>query len=227
MLGLPVIAGVVLFIWFSPVKEWMSLDNVVQTVEKARVNPWAPVMFYAGFVICMLAAPVTIFPIIGGVLFNFWVALPLNMFAATLGAWLAFQVARLFGRGVMESLLKGKMKSLDRWTGKKGVKAVFLLRWVGVPPFTITNYALGLSAVRNRDFWIGTFFGILPWMALVTYMANSLWEALLTGGRDGLKVAVVQTLGPLTIISVGIVLVVFSTCYIRNRRRQLQTQTAS
>jgi uncharacterized membrane protein YdjX (TVP38/TMEM64 family) len=166
----------------------------------------------------LLFLPITLFPIIGGVLFPFWVALPLNIAAATVGGWLSFQVTRYFGRSAVEPFLKGKIKSWDKFSSAQGFKTVLLLRLIGVPPYIISNYALGFSSVNNVDFLTATMIGILPWMAIVTYLANSLWQAVLVGGKKGLAGALAQALGPLMIVSFSILAVVLINVFLKRRK---------
>jgi uncharacterized membrane protein YdjX (TVP38/TMEM64 family) len=171
-----------------------------------------------------MALPITMFPIIGGVLFPFWIALPLNLGAATLGAWISFRVGRAFGRASLEPFMRGNLKALDRLTASQGVKTVFLVRLIGVPPFIVTNYGLGLSGVRNRDFAVGTAAGMLPWMAMVTYMSTSLWEAVQVGGEKGLMSALFKAMLPLTTVSTLVLIGVVVNWYVKQRRHRAATR---
>lgn len=203
---------------FSPLNDHFSFEGIVGMVEEARLNPLSKVGFYVFFVIGVLFLPITIFPVIGGVLFDFWIALPMNVLAATLGAWLAFGISRFFGRDAMEAFLKGRFKSYDRLTASRGVRAVALLRWLGVPPFAVTNYILGLSAIKSFDYFVGTMIGILPWMGMVTYASHSLWQAILEGGKAGLGQALWKSFGPIMILSATIVTTVIVTYLIKGVR---------
>jgi uncharacterized membrane protein YdjX (TVP38/TMEM64 family) len=115
-------------------------------------------------------------------------------------------VARFFGREAVESILKGRLKSWDEKATQKGLWAVLVVRFVGIPPFIVSNYALGLSGVKTRDYVAGTFLGILPWMALITLAANSLWEAVKAGGEHGLTKAVGVHMAPFMLLSLVLLL---------------------
>jgi len=210
---------------FTPLKNFASLDLIVAWVEMAQDHAWMKGVFYLGYIFAVLALPITLFPIIGGVLFNFWTALFLNMAATVLGASMAFGISRFFGREGVESILKGRLKSFDQLTGKKGFKTVFILRWTGIPPFLVTNYALGLSSVSFKDFLLGTLAGILPWTVLITYMSGSFWQAVLIGGEKGLAVALFHAMGPLMLFSLAIV-VIFGVGFLIKKRRQTFSATA-
>jgi uncharacterized membrane protein YdjX (TVP38/TMEM64 family) len=219
VIGLSLIGLAAGLFYYFRLNELVSLANVINWVENARHNNGTIIFFYCGFVLGVMAAPISIFPIIGGVLLPFWLALPLNLAAATTGAGIAFLVARFFGREAIEPFLKGKFRSFDKSAATQGVGAVFVLRWVGIPPFVIANYLLGLSRIKLRDFLLGTVAGILPWTTFVTYSAGSLWEAVLVGGEKGLRQAIVSKMGPLMVLSCIVLVSVGITAYIKSRKK--------
>src|SRR5207244_2582044 len=110
-------------------------------------------------------------------------------------------------------------KSFDQFTSHQGIKTVFLLRWIGVPPFIVANYVLGLSSIRSRDFLIGTALGITPWMALMTYLSNSFWQAALVGGEKGLVEAVISKMGPLVLLSILVLAGIGVTYYLKRKKK--------
>jgi uncharacterized membrane protein YdjX (TVP38/TMEM64 family) len=201
--------------------DFLSVKRISRGVELAHSNKWITALFYLIFVFGVMALPITLFPIVGGILCHFWLALPLNVLAATSGAWFSFLITRRFGRRAVEPFLRGKIKSWEQFSSQQGFKTIFLLRLVGVPPFIVSNYALGLSGVSHDDFLLGTAFGILPWMSIVTYAAGSLWQAVLTGGEKGLSHALFHALAPLMVISVGMVIGVGTSMILRRRKARI------
>ncbi len=203
---------------FSPLRNYVTFEGLIRTVEGARHSPWSLPVFYGLFILAVLGLPITVFPIAGGVLFGFWVALPLNIAACTIGATVAFVITRLFARDAVARMLQGKLKALDRLAGTEGIRTVFVLRLLGVPPFIIANYALGLSAIRLKHYVIGTLLGIAPWLALITFASHALWEAILVGGKKGFTMALMKIMGPMTLLSVGIVGTMAVVYWIKNKR---------
>lgn len=219
-LGVILILAGVSALLLSPLRYQISFNSIVQAVESARQSGWSGLVFFCFFTIAVLALPITVFPIIGGVLFPFWAALPLNLLAATTGAYLAFILTRFFGRDAIETMLKGKLKMFDHLAAVEGFRTVLVLRLVGVPPFIVANYALGLSGIRTRDFLLGTALGIIPWMALITFTAHSLWEAILVGGEKGLSVALFKTMGPLMFLSSAVLVGAVIVYFVKQRRKK-------
>lgn len=221
LMGALLLVGLLGLLFLTPLYKFISLNYLTSWVEHSRSNSWNALIFYLLFVMGVLIFPITPFPIVGGVLLNFWIALPLNILAASVGAWLAFLVARFFGRDAIEPFLKGHLKSLDRYASAKGFKTVLFLRWVGIPPFTIMNYALGLSGVKGKDYLLATLLGILPWMCIVTYASSSLWKAIVEGGQQGLTKALWNFFGPLMILSLIMIGSVLLASYIKRRKEVL------
>jgi uncharacterized membrane protein YdjX (TVP38/TMEM64 family) len=205
---------------FSLFFELFSMNRIIEWVELAKSNQWFVALFYVFYVVGVMALPITLFPIIGGVLANFWIALPLNLAATTIGGWLSFRVGRAVGRETIEPWLKGNLKAMDRLAASKGLGTVLLLRIVGIPPYAVANYGLGLSAIRNRDFILGTAIGIFPWMTLITYMSTSLWQAVLQGGEKGLASALMRAGAPLSVFSASILVMVGISWWIKRRRHR-------
>lgn len=204
---------------FSFFFDLVSVERISHLVDLARHERVYTAGFYLLFTLGVMILPITLFPIVGGVLLRFEAALLLNLIAATMGAWLSFVVSRLVGRHAVEKLFRGKIRSIDKVTATQGFKTVFLLRFVGVPPFIVANYALGLSKVKHQDFLMGTFFGILPWMGLITYASHSLWNAVLIGGEEGLMKAMFHAVGPLMLLSTT-TMVLLAINYVLKKRKE-------
>ncbi len=197
----------------------ISLQRIIEFVNEARAHRWVAIGFYFIFVVGVMGLPITMFPIIGGVLFPFGVALPLNIAAATMGAFCSFCVSRYFGGHYVEPLLRKRVKVWAKIADARGFQTVLLLRLVGIPPFIVTNYALGLSRVDVSDFLIATAIGILPWMGIVTFLSHSLWDAVLVGGQAGLGQALWHVLRPLFFVSCVIATVMLTVHGVKRRRR--------
>ncbi|HYW30837.1 MAG TPA: VTT domain-containing protein [Gemmatimonas sp.] len=125
---------------------------------------WAPVVFvlvYVAVVVVMLPAFMVI--IVGGAVFGFAKGALLSMIGATLGGIIAFLIARHFARDlVLHRIAKHPaLQSIDRVVGDSGMKIVFLLRLSQAVPYVLSNYALGVTRVRLRDFVVGTI-GLVP-----------------------------------------------------------------
>ncbi|MCH9668180.1 MAG: TVP38/TMEM64 family protein [Proteobacteria bacterium] len=126
------------------------------------------------FILLYAALTLTPFPasaltIASGLLFGLAIGASVVVFAATLGAWLAFLLARSLGRDGVSRIRWARFASVDAMLERRGLVSVLIVRLVPLFPFMAVNYAAGLSAVRQRDYLLGTAVGIVP--ATVGYTA--------------------------------------------------------
>ena len=101
-----------------------------------------------------------------------------------LGALAAFLVARHLARGAVARRIarNPRFASIDRAIGGQGLKIVFLLRLSPVFPFSLLNYALGLTGVRLRDYALASL-GMIPATLLYVYYGKLIGDvAALAGG---------------------------------------------
>lgn len=102
----------------------------------------------------------------------------------------AATIAFLLGRTVARDWIKHRIAENPRFSAvddaveKNGFKVVFLLRLSPIFPFTLLNYALGLTRVRLRDFVLASLLGMLPGTFLYVYLGSSVANlAALASGK--------------------------------------------
>lgn len=129
----------------------------------AAAGPAAPVLFVLLYAVATLAPlPKNVLSTVAGVLFGLVPGVVLVLLAALLGAAGAFGLGRLLGRGAVERFTGARVARVDELLRRRGLLAVIGVRLVPVVPFTAVNYAAGLTAVRIRDYALGTALGIIP-----------------------------------------------------------------
>ncbi len=95
--------------------------------------------------------------------------------ATGVGASIAFMLARGVGGSALHARLtrRPKVAAIIKSVSDGGCQTVLLTRLVPFFPFKLSNYVFGLTAVRFRDFAIGTFLGIVP-LTVTNVLAGSL-----------------------------------------------------
>jgi len=81
---------------------------------------------------------------------------------ATIGALLAFLVARYLFHDLIQRRFGGRLEHLNRELDKSGLHYLLFLRLVPVFPFFLINLGAGLTRLPLRTFFIGTVIGIIP-----------------------------------------------------------------
>lgn len=81
---------------------------------------------------------------------------------ALIGAALAFGVGRTLGRDAVERFTGARVERIDAMLRRRGLLSIIGVRLIPVLPFTVINYTASLTAVRRRDYALGTALGIIP-----------------------------------------------------------------
>ncbi|MCB9756922.1 MAG: TVP38/TMEM64 family protein [Candidatus Omnitrophica bacterium] len=134
---------------------------------------WGPVIY----IIFYIARPLILFPASllsasAGVIWGVQGFMYL-LIAANLSAVGEFFIARYLARDAVEKLLKGKMGNIDVAIEKRGFVTVLLIRLIPNLPWDIQNLGLGLTKVKFRDYFLATFFGIMPGSFALVYFGSS------------------------------------------------------
>ncbi|MDG2090064.1 MAG: FAD-dependent oxidoreductase [Gammaproteobacteria bacterium] len=99
--------------------------------------------------------------LVGGALFGFWWGLLLVSFASSIGATLAFLMARTILRDWVQGKFGKSLKPLNDGIKKDGIFYLFTLRLIPVFPFFLVNMLIALTPIRLRDFYWVSQLGML------------------------------------------------------------------
>jgi uncharacterized membrane protein YdjX (TVP38/TMEM64 family) len=181
---LVIVIGLFLAMRFLPVQQWLR-----------NFNDWVGQMGVLGIFIfigvyavaTVLMAPGSILTIGAGFAFGLWKGFLAVSGGATLGASLAFLVARFIARDKVEAIAKrnDRFRKIDNAIGQEGAKLVFLLRLSPVIPFNLSNYFYGLTGVRFWPYVLASWIGTMPGTLLYVYIgiAGKAAVAAATGGE--------------------------------------------
>lgn len=157
LLGALVVAAVVVALV-------VGVPPLAEIRDAVAAAGWAgPVLFaalYAG--LSLTPVPATVLSVGAGVLFGFPLGVPVVMAGAFTGAAVGFLLARHLGRATLSGVGGDRLARLDDLLRRRGLLAVLAVRMVPVLPFAVINMACGLSALRTRDYLVGSGLGMLP-----------------------------------------------------------------
>ena len=127
--------------------------------------------------------------------------------SSTLAATCAFLVGRYLARDAIERKIKGNKRfdAIDKAVAGEGWKIVGLTRLSPVFPFTLLNYAFGLTQVKLRDYMLASWIGMMPGTIMYVYL-GSLAQAA-TGERE-------RTTGEWVLYGVGLLATVVVTVFV-------------
>ena len=150
----------------------------------ASLGAWGPVVFGVIYAVAVVAAvPASALTIAAGALFGTAVGVVLVSISATVGAGLAFLIARYLARDYVVARLAGneKLARLDRMTAEHGAVIVALTRLVPIFPFNLLNYGFGLTSVPFRTYIFWSWLCMIP--GTVLYVAGT--DVIVSALREG------------------------------------------
>lgn len=184
----------------------------------------APVVYVVVYIVGLLVAfPSLILSFSGGLLFGTVLGTVLTTIGASIGAMGAFGIARFAGRETVEKFVAGNaIGEFDRTVSGSGFSAVLFTRLVPIFPFSLVNFAWGLSGVTFRDYALATVVGMLPAVFIYSNIAGSIARSIsdpnttlssvdYAGLMNRDVLLAFGLLGALTLVAPGI-------RYVRNRR---------
>ncbi len=177
LLLLGLLAGVVLAIIYRDQFDAAALEAWVRDA-----GPLAPLLFmlvYAAAAVLFL--PGSVLTLAGGALFGPVLGTLYNLTGATLGATLAFLIARYLASDWVAKKTGGRVKQLINGVEGEGWRFVAFVRLVPLFPFNLLNYALGLTRLRLLHYIIATYLFMLPGAVAYTYLGYAGREAIAGG----------------------------------------------
>jgi uncharacterized membrane protein YdjX (TVP38/TMEM64 family) len=163
-----IVIGAILALWFLPIRP--SLTRFQTYVKSA--GPMGYVLYALGYGLIGLVFPGSVLTIGAGAIFGIVGGTIVVLAGATLTATIAFILARTVLRRRIERITakNAKFKAVDQAIAREGIKIVVLVRLAAVFPFTIVNYAFGLTGIRFGPYVAATAIGILPGTIAFVYL---------------------------------------------------------
>jgi len=154
------------------------------SISAGRVRSWGDGYGAAGplvFIAVSASLTVVLFPgpvlaAASGLLFGTALGTPVSIASATLGATLAFCLSRWWAHDAVVALAGPRVHALRAWIGRRGFLTVLYARIAPGVPYTLVNYAAGLTPVALRSFVVATAIGVAPRAFAYTALGGSLGD---------------------------------------------------
>lgn len=173
-----VIAIIILLSWYGP--EPLNLSESRRRHLAGFLNslgPWSAAVFTL-----LQALQVVISPIpgeltgaIGGYVYGAWYGFLFSSIGLTLGSWIAFELASLFGRPLVERFVAKKiLEKFHFLTSNAAAVVSFLLFCIPGFPKDCLCYVLGLTGMNLGTFLVVSMIGRMPGTYLLTVQGANL-----------------------------------------------------
>ena len=183
-IGLALVAIVVAAILVVPAKRWAIGFVEWMHGQGAR----AIVIFAVAYIVAaVLLIPGSVLTLGAGFVYGTVWGTLLVVPVATVAAMIAFTISRrLIRRRVAARVQRNpKFAALDRAIGRSGFKITLLVRLSPIFPFGLLNYALGVTEIRARDYFLATALGMLPGTIAYVYLGSLVTSATELGSGAG------------------------------------------
>lgn len=170
------------------------------------------IAFIGIYVIATVAfLPGSILTLGAGVIFGVILGSLYVFIGATLGATAAFLVGRYLARDWVIKKISDNKKfaAIDKAVGKEGLKIVLLTRLSPIFPFNLLNYALGITAVPLKDYFLGSV-GMIPGTIMYVYIGSLAGNLAFIGSESKLDNMIVDWV----IKIIGLIATIVMTIYI-------------
>ncbi len=183
-------APLAIFIFGLGAWTFVHFDGKAQlelALEKiAELGIWGPVLFILIYIVAtVFLIPGSVLTLGAGAVFGVVKGSMVCSLAATLGATAAFLVGRYLARDWVARKISGneRFASIDKAVADEGWKIVGLTRLSPAFPFTILNYAFGLTRVSLRDYFLASWIGMMPGTVMYVYLGALAKAGVQSEGR--------------------------------------------
>ena len=176
VIGLSILAKVL------PVRSWIA--SLIDWVQ--QLGPVGVIVFILAYALAtVLFLPGWIFTVSAGLIYGVVRGTLIALTGATIGAALAFLVARYFLRENVKQFVEKnpRFKAIDDAIGINGWKIIGLLRLSPLIPFNFSNYFYGITSVSFGAYVAISAIGMLPGTLLYAYL-GAIGKAGVTGGAS-------------------------------------------
>ena len=206
---IPVIFLLILISWIILVQLNFNEDSLISQIYKLIVETTeknftsAVIVYLIIYFVCVsLSVPVASYlTLIGGALFN-WMALPLVIFSATLGAIVIFLLSRGILADFFSKKIEGKFENLKVGFRKNNFFYILFLRLIPFAPFFVINILAGIMNMRIIPYFFATFIGILPGTSIYVWTGITFGELLVISEMSNFSLASSKYFLPIIILAV-------------------------
>jgi len=180
------------------------LNNALNWVE--QLGPTGPIIFILMYIVaCVLFIPGSALTLGAGAIFGVIKGSIIVSIASTIGATAAFLIGRYLARDWIARKIEKNEKFglIDRAVAGDGWLIVGLTRLSPVFPFSLLNYAYGLTKVSLRDYVLASWIGMMPGTVMYVYL-GSLARLGIESEQSGTAQTVLKIVGLLATIAVTV-----------------------
>jgi phospholipase D1/2 len=171
-----------LLAWFRSVDSAKISNWVDQIRSQSDGQRWViPVVILGMAFASLVFIPITVMIFGLAISFGRYEALFISMTGSLLGAAITYGIGRYWAYSKSRILSAPWVRKASHELSRGGLLTMTAVRLAPIAPFTVVNIVSGVLRVPVRNFFLGTFFGLLPGICLITLISQSASESLRKG----------------------------------------------
>ena len=174
-----IIIGCVL-LYIGPEK-YLNLEFVKSQldglIEWRDANPVVSVLVFSALYIVVTASSIPgalVLTLASGAIFGFLLGTAVALVSATIGATIAFLVARYLFEDLVKEKMGDRVAKIRESFRREGALYLFSLRLVPVFPFFAINLLMGLTSIRTSTYFFASLVGMAPGTMVFTNAGTQL-----------------------------------------------------
>ncbi len=194
---------------WTPLNIYLSPNRILALSGYTYIvqNPVGPFIVLGVYVLGgLIMIPMTIMILWTILIFGPISGFSYALIGSLMSAGTSYGLGHILGRDTITRFAGRRINNISIRLSNHGVSTVTIVRLIPVAPFTIVNMVIGASHIRFRDFLLGTFFGMVPAIFVITLLGNQIEGVIQDPG--------IKTF--LRLVASGVVIVV-AIAYLRRR----------
>lgn len=160
---------------FLPVQDYIKPEYLAELKSQygEHLICFTGIFMLGGLVLIAAGFPRTIFCIMTGMLYNFWLGLLMGQIVALGGAYATYVLSRKLNRPFFTNKISRYLPVVDKFSRLNPVIFMVLLRQAPIPGLA-TNALSGTTNIDSKSFLLGSFIGFLPQSVIFCLFGNSI-----------------------------------------------------
>ena len=116
--------------------------------------------------------------LIGGFIFEKWIGTLLITFSLTVGSLCLYCIGKFFFYDLLKDKLLNRFNKLEIVFDDKQFTVMVIFRFVGIVPFFVANLLPVIFNIKLKDYFFGTFIGIMPAIFIMSSLGSGINKAI-------------------------------------------------
>ena len=209
VISLLIILGIIYLIgMYNPISMEFIINQHGQIKNIISEQPILSLLGTIFIVVCMVSimGPITPICIVAGFYFGFYEGLIISIVGETLGATVVFLYGRYLFKEYFLKMLGERFSKFKNGFNKSAISYLMFIRVVGGTPFGVQNLLPAILDMKLRDYFIATFFGVIPWAYILVSLGSGLSNIVEAEQFESRMLFKAEYIAPLVVIAVIVML---------------------